>query len=161
GVPDDPDRHAGEPQPQAQTQGGGQGAVDDGERARRAGQEDRLHQGPMKGRDEILGDRVSHQTSAPPPKGKKLRKKELAAKAMEGPKTIWSSRRAPPDVSPKARVRPVTMMIITAMILATGPSIDSRMDWSGASQGMEEPPARAGEAQTAASASRTAGWRRR
>ena len=33
------------------------------------------------------------------------------------------------------------MMIITAMILATGPSIDSRMDCSGASQGMEEPDA--------------------
>src|SRR5690606_40766203 len=93
---------------------------------------------------------VSHQTSAPPPKEKKLRKKELAAKAMESPKTIWISRRAPHDVSPKARVRPVTLMIITAMILATGPSIDSRMDWSGASHGMEVPPARAGEAQKAA-----------
>jgi hypothetical protein len=40
-----------------------------------------------------------------------------------------------------ASVRPVTMMMITAMILATGPSIDWRMDCSGASQGIEEPDA--------------------
>lgn len=38
------------------------------------------------------------------------------------------------------------MMIITAIILATGPSIDSRMACSGASQGIDEPAARAGEA---------------
>ncbi len=31
------------------------------------------------------------------------------------------------------------MMMITAMILATGPSIDSRIDCSGASHGMDEP----------------------
>ena len=40
------------------------------------------------------------------------------------PKTIWIRRRNPPEVSPKASVRPVTMMMITAMILATGPSIE-------------------------------------
>src|SRR3546814_8294332 len=33
------------------------------------------------------------------------------------------------------------MMIITAMILATGPSIDSRMDCKGASQGIDDPEA--------------------
>src|SRR5690606_14770508 len=79
-----------------------------------------------------------------PPKLKKLRKKELAAKAIDRPNTIWISRRNPPEVSPKARLRPVTMMMITATILATGPSMDSRMDWRGASQGIDEPPARAG-----------------
>jgi hypothetical protein len=69
-----------------------------------------------------------HQTSAPPPNEKNDRKKlELAAKAIDRPNTIWISRRKPPDVSPKASVRPVTMMMITAMILATGPSIDSRI----------------------------------
>ena len=57
------------------------------------------------------------------------------------PKTIWISRRKPPLVSPKASVRPVTMIMMTAMIFATGPSIDSRMLWSGASQGMDEPDA--------------------
>ena len=40
-----------------------------------------------------------------------------------------------------ASARPVEMMTMTAMILATGPSIDSRIDWSGASQGIEEPAA--------------------
>ena len=33
------------------------------------------------------------------------------------------------------------MMMITAMILATGPSIDWRICWSGCSHGMEEPEA--------------------
>src|SRR3546814_12923703 len=59
-----------------------------------------------------------HQTSAPPPNEKNDRKKELAAKAIDRPNTIWISRRNPPDVSPNARVRPVAMMMITAMILA-------------------------------------------
>ncbi|MNE74264.1 hypothetical protein D3C80_1703310 [compost metagenome] len=103
-------------------------APDVAEVTRRAAQKDRLGQGSVDRGDEVFGDRVGHQTRAPPPKEKKLRKKELAAKAMERPNTIWIRRRAPPEVSPKARVRPVTMMIITAMILATGPSIDSRMD---------------------------------
>ena len=41
---------------------------------------------------------VEHQISAPPPKLKKLRKKELeAANAIDRPKTIWISRRKPPD----------------------------------------------------------------
>ncbi len=39
-------------------------------------------------------------------------------------------------------------MMMTATILATGPSIDSRIDWSGASQGIDEPPAHAGAAVT-------------
>src|SRR3546814_8880864 len=69
---------------------------------------------------------IGHQTSAPPPKEKNDRKKLDAANAIDRPNTIWIRRRAPPEVSPKASVRPVMMMIITAMILATGPSIDSR-----------------------------------
>lgn len=32
---------------------------------------------------------LAHQTSAPPPKLKKLRKKEEAANATDRPKTIW------------------------------------------------------------------------
>jgi hypothetical protein len=40
------------------------------------------------------------------------------------------SRRKSPEVLPKASVRPVTTMI-TAMIFATGPSIDWRIFWSG------------------------------
>ena len=72
---------------------------------------------------------------------KKDRKKLDAAKAIDRPKTIWISRRKPPDVSPKASVRPVTVMMITEMILATGPCTDSRMELSGVSHGMEEPEA--------------------
>src|SRR3546814_7227349 len=86
-------------------------------------------------------DAVRHQTSAPPPKLKKLRKNELAANAMVRPNTIWISRRKPPLVSPKASVRPVTMMMITATILATGPWTDSSTCSSGCSQGMPEPAA--------------------
>src|SRR3546814_13423667 len=67
---------------------------------------------------------IGHQTSAPPPKEKNDRKKLDAANAIDRPNTIWIRRRAPPEVSPKASVRPVMMMIITAMILATGPSFD-------------------------------------
>src|SRR3546814_5435133 len=36
------------------------------------------------------------------------------------------------------------MMMITAMILATGPWIDSSIDWSGASHGIDDPAAWAG-----------------
>jgi hypothetical protein len=46
-------------------------------------------------------------------------------------------------MSPKERLSPVTMMVTTAMTLATGPSMDSRMRCSGASHGMPEPAARA------------------
>src|SRR3546814_17419300 len=76
---------------------------------------------------------AAHQTSAPPPKEKKDRKKLDAAKAIDRQKTICTSRRKPPDVSPKARLRPVTTMIITATILGTGPSMLSRNDRGGSS----------------------------
>src|SRR5450631_2671776 len=85
----------------------------------------------------------AHQTSTPPPNEKNVRKKLEAAKAIDRPKMIWMSRRKPPDVSPKASVRPVVMMMITAMIFATGPSTDCRTCCSGCSQGMFEPAARA------------------
>ena len=102
--------------------------LSDGDRARRTAEQDRFGQRAMdrrvEARDGLAG---LHQTSAPPPKEKNDRKKLDAAKAIERPKTIWISRRKPPDVSPKASVRPVTMMMITAMILATGPSTEFRI----------------------------------
>ena len=106
--------------------GGRERAVDDGDRARRTAEQDRFGQRAM---DRAHGIRrwarsACHQTSAPPPKEKNDRKKLDAAKAIDRPKTIWISRRKPPEVSPKASVRPVTMMMITATILATGPSIE-------------------------------------
>src|SRR5207244_8896124 len=134
-----------DPQPQSQADGSREGAVGDGDRARGAAQQDRLGQGAMDGRlepkERIVCKAVCHQTSAPPPNEKNDRKNELAANAIERPNTIWTRRRNPPDVSPKASVSPVTMMMITAMILATGPSIDCRICCSGCSQGMFEPAA--------------------
>src|SRR5574340_1623936 len=80
-------------------------------------------------------------TTAPPEKLKNDRKNEDAANAMDRPNTIWISLRKPPDVSPNASARPVEMMMMTAMIRATGLWMESRMDCSGPSQGIEEPAA--------------------
>src|SRR3546814_19388707 len=94
-------------------------------------EQDRLGERAVDRREETRNvGLLCHQTSAPPPKEKKERKKLDAAKAIDRPKTIWTSRRNPPEVSPKARLRPVTKMMITATILATGPSMRSRTDWS-------------------------------
>src|SRR3546814_9367744 len=73
---------------------------------------------------------AAHAISAPPPNEKKDRKKLDAAKAIDRPKMIWISRRNPPAVSPNASVSPVTMMMITATIFATGPWTDSKTCWS-------------------------------
>lgn len=132
--------------PQAEAQRRRQRAVENGEAARRAAEQDVLGQRPVDRHGiarhfaGIVG-RICHQTSAPPLNEKNDRKKLDAANAIERPKTIWISRRKPPDVSPKASARPVEMMTITAIILATGPSIDWRMDCSGASHGIDEPDA--------------------
>src|SRR5689334_25002951 len=83
----------------------------------------------------------AHQISAPPPNEKNERKKELAAKAIDRPNTTWTILRNPPEVSPKASDMPVTVMMMTATIFATGPCTDSRTRSSGASQGMPEPAA--------------------
>src|SRR5215831_15001569 len=95
-------------------------------------------------RNRFLADNECHQISAPPAKEKNDRKNDDAANAIDRPNTIWMRRRNPPAVSPKASVRPVTMMMITAMILETGPSIDCKICWSGCSHGMFEPAACAG-----------------
>src|SRR5579884_2532975 len=137
-----PDRTADHPEAQAKTDRGGERAVDDRDRARRAAEQDRFGQRAMNRCVEAGDGRVLlHHTSAPPPNWKKVRKKLDAAKAIERPKTIWISRRKPPEVSPNARVRPVTMMMITEMTLATGPWIESRICVRGCSHGMLEPAA--------------------
>src|ERR1700752_112367 len=97
----------------------------------------------MDGCDETW-DLTIHQIVTPPPNEKNDRKKLEAANAIDRPNTIWISLRKPPDVSPKASDSPVTMMMMTAMILATGPSTDCRIWLSGCSHGMLEPAARAG-----------------
>src|SRR6266851_9962089 len=143
GLTENPEQETGEPQPQAETERRRQGAVEDRDRARRAAEQDVFGERAVNRCCES-GDHFLHQTGAPPPKEKNDRKKELAAKAIERPNTIWISRRKPPEVSPNASVRPVTMMMMTAMILATGPSTDCRIWFSGCSQGMLEPAAQAG-----------------
>src|SRR5437868_853747 len=105
-------------------------------------------------RREFVGG--THATTAPPENEKNDRKNEDAANAIDSPNTIWISLRKPPDVSPKARARPVEMMMMTATMRATGPWIDSRMDCSGPSQGMLEPAAWAGKSRHSISAASTA-----
>src|SRR5215471_17870653 len=127
-VTDRPEHKSCDPEAQPQSDSSRERAVGDRDRAGRTAKQDRLRQGAMDRRFEP-GDRIvdlAHQTRAPPPNEKNDRKNELAANAIERPNTIWTRRRKPPDVSPKASVRPVTMMMITAMIFATGPSIDCR-----------------------------------
>src|SRR5690606_23253444 len=103
-VADHPKPDADEPEPQAEPERGGERAVEDGDRARRAAEEDVLGQRPVN-RHREAGDlggikHTSHYTTAPPPKLKKLRKKELAANAIDRPNTICTSLRKPPLVSP-------------------------------------------------------------
>src|SRR5216684_1270046 len=140
GLTEKPEQETGDPQPQAETKGCGERAVENRDRARRTAEQDVLGERAMNGCCKSENP-LLHQTSAPPPKEKNERKKELAANAIERPNTIWISRRKPPEVSPNANVSPVTMMMMTAMILATGPSTDCRIWFSGCSHGMLEPAA--------------------
>ena len=78
---------------------------------------------------------------------KERQEEARSAKAMDSPKTICTNLRNPPDVSPKASDRPVTVMMITETIFATGPCTDWRMELSGVSHGMFEPAAYAGALQ--------------
>jgi hypothetical protein len=110
-VADRPQHETGNPQAKPETDRRRQGAVEDGDGTRRAGEQDRLGERAMDG-GFVAGDR---------------RKNDDAAKAIDRPNTIWIRRRNPPAVSPKASVKPVTMMMITATILETGPSIDCRI----------------------------------
>src|SRR5258707_1785231 len=127
-----PEHRADDPRPQAQADGRRERAVQDGDGARRAAEQDGLGQRAMDGRIEAgHGLVIEHQTSAPPPNWKKVRKKLDAAKAIDKPNTIWMSRRKPPLVSPKASVSPVTMITITETTLATGPLIESSICRSG------------------------------
>src|SRR3546814_846975 len=143
-VADDPQHHARQPLLQPDPDRGGQRAVDDRQRPRRATEQDRHGQRPVQRHLESR-QQPAQATTAPPAKEKNDRKNEDAANAIDSPNTIWISRRNPPAVSPKAKVKPVTMMMITAMIRATGPWIDSSKDSNGASHGMLEPAARSEE----------------
>src|SRR5215471_14190333 len=130
-VAERPQHEPGDPQAKPEPDGGGHRPVEDRDRTRRPGEQDRFCESPMhrrfETRNQLLAHNLRHQISAPPPNEKKDRKKDGAAKAIDRPNTIWMRRRKPPPASPKASDRPVTMMMITAMILVTGPSIDWRI----------------------------------
>src|SRR3546814_4915080 len=84
GMADRPDGETGEPEPKAQADRTGERAIDDREAARRAAEQDRFGQRPMDRSEETRHLAVAaHQTSAPPPKEKKDRKKLDAAKAID------------------------------------------------------------------------------
>jgi hypothetical protein len=86
---DRPDGDADQPEAQAQADRAGERAVHDGDGARRAAEQDRLGERPMK-RDGIAGhvsaliDDARHQTSAPPPNEKKDRKKSWPRRRSTG-----------------------------------------------------------------------------
>src|SRR3546814_3316001 len=128
---DEPEHRAGNPQLQAQPDGGGQRSVGNRHGARRTAQQGRLGQRAMQrdleaGREARRSFVGGAHTTAPPENEKNDRKNEDAANAMDRPKTIWISLRKPPLVSPKASARPVEMMMMTATMRATGPWMDSR-----------------------------------
>src|SRR5882724_5519682 len=119
GLAKNPEQETGEPESQTKAERRRQRAVEDRNRARRATEQDRFSQCAMH-RHREARNRLNfvHHTSTPPPNEKNERKKELAANAIDRPNTIWISLRKPPEVSPNARVRPVTMMMMTARIFA-------------------------------------------
>src|SRR5215468_4820596 len=130
-VAERPQHEPGDPEAKPEADGRRHRAVEDGDRTRCTGEQDRLGERPVhrrfETRNRFLADNLCHQISAPPPNEKKDRKKDDAAKAIDRPNTIWMRRRKPPPASPKASDRPVTMMMITAIIFVTGPSIDWRI----------------------------------
>src|SRR5262245_41412363 len=105
-VPDEPEEETRDPEAQTNTEGGGEGAVDDGNGAWRTAHQDRLGQLAMDRRYEAR-DLLVHQTTTPPPNEKNDRKKLEAANAIDSPNTICISLRKPPDVSPNASDNPV------------------------------------------------------
>src|SRR5713101_3167916 len=68
GLTENPEQETGEPQPQAETEGCGERAVENRDRARRAAEQDVLGERAVNGCCKSGG--LLHQTSAPPPKEK-------------------------------------------------------------------------------------------
>src|SRR5215470_959191 len=91
-VPDHPENKPCDPQAQAQADGGRQRTVEDGDRSWCACEQDRLRERAVDWRleagNELMGNDIGHQMSAPPAKEKKDRKKDEAANAIDRPKTI-------------------------------------------------------------------------
>ena len=91
-MPDAPQHETGDPQAQAEADRRGEGAVEDGESAWRAGKQDRLGQRAMQRRfetgKEFVRSDFGNYTSAPPPNEKNDRKNDDAANAIDRPNTI-------------------------------------------------------------------------
>src|ERR1700733_10731571 len=115
--PADPEQQSGDPELKAEPERRRDRAVHDSNGPWSPGQQNGLGQRTVQRNLEAL----DHWTNAPPPKEKNDMKKLDAAKARERQNTIWISLRNPPAVSPNAKVKPVTMIMMTATILATGP----------------------------------------
>src|SRR5581483_7196479 len=102
-VADGPEQRAGNPQTETEGDRRRDRAVGDRHGSWRSAHQDGIGESAVDGREEAghvgIDDR-GHQTSAPPEKLKKVRKKLDAAKAIDRPNTIWISRRKPPEVSP-------------------------------------------------------------
>src|SRR3546814_15453759 len=97
-----PHHQPGNPLLQAEAKRGGDRAIDDRDGARRTAEQEGFGQGAVHRRFEAFDMRAcaDHAINAPPPKLKKLRKKELAAKEIDRPKMTWMRRRKTPDVPP-------------------------------------------------------------
>src|SRR3546814_18486115 len=93
-VSGEPEQQPRDPLLKPQPHRGGECAVEDRDPARRAAEQDRLGERPVQRHFEAVDGTGAHQTSAPPPKLQKDRKKLDAAKATARPNTIWISRSA-------------------------------------------------------------------
>jgi hypothetical protein len=129
---DGPDGEADEPEAQAEADGAA--SVPLRMAMERGAPPSRMARSAPMDRDEKPGTASSLRGGPPSdqrPAAEREEGQEEARAGGEGDRQAehdLDQRRKPPDVSPKASVRPVTMMMMTAMILATGPSIDWRID---------------------------------
>src|SRR3546814_18935719 len=95
-MPDRPEPETDQPEAQAEAERRRERAVEDGDRARRAAEQDMLGERPM-ARDGVARhvagaiDQARHQPSALLPKAQTDRTKLAAAKTTDWPKTIWTN----------------------------------------------------------------------
>lgn len=83
-----PNDDPGDPLLKAEAERCGERSIEDRNCPRSTAEQDRLDQRAVNGRLKAVDVLPRHQTNAPPPKLKKERKKDDAAKAIERPKMI-------------------------------------------------------------------------
>ena len=142
---DGPDQETDQPEAQAEARRRRPACRSGWRWARSAAEQDVLGQRPWTGTVKP-GTSSSVFEAAAIRRAPRRRRRRTTGRSSTPPKAIESRRRSGSAggsrrlVSPKASVRPVAMMMMTATILATGP-FDGLEDCSGASHGMEEPEA--------------------